>query len=113
MPEETAPPMPSAELIANVGPRSRQSSTAPRAAAFAEKICNSIRAIDESVESKPQILAGTPVLKGTRFSIAQLFAELAEGESIDTIAADFELNRESLSAILHSLAVCLEQPAPR
>lgn len=111
MREETAPPMPMAGAIANVSYHSQQGESATRAAAFVDRVGSALAAMQQAVDSKPQILGGAPVLKGTRFSIAQLFAELAEGESIDAIAADFELDRASLNSILHALAVCLEQPA--
>jgi uncharacterized protein (DUF433 family) len=69
-----------------------------------------LSALDHSIESRPRVLSGVPVFKGTRFSIPQFFAELAEGESIDSIAEEFDVDRESLSSVLHALAVCLNQP---
>jgi uncharacterized protein (DUF433 family) len=84
-----------------------------RKIAFSERLYKAIAKLDESVESKPRVLAGTLVLRGTRFSVAQLFGELAEGESIDTIADDFELDRDSLSALLHAMAVCFDSRTPK
>lgn len=110
MPDETAPVMPTTSAIAEMGVPSRHTETAARAVAFAERIDNALQVIEAEIDSNPQILAGAPVLKGTRFSVTQFFAELAVGESIDTIASDFQLSRESLSSVLHALAVYLEQP---
>lgn len=77
---------------------------------FSERLQKAVESLRDSVESRPQVLGGVPVLTGTRFSVSQLLAELAEGENIDSIADDFEFEREKLSALLHAMAVCLNQP---
>lgn len=116
MPDETIPALPlthaMVEGVSEIAIRGGASSSRERlgAAILAAKIRNAIASLQDSVDSRPQVLGGVPVLKGTRFSLAQLFAELAEGESVDTVADDFEVDRDSLSAILHAMAVCLNQP---
>jgi uncharacterized protein (DUF433 family) len=77
---------------------------------LADRVRRAVMILENSVESRKDVLGGVPVLKGTRFSVGQLFAELAEGENIDTLASDCELDREALSTLLHALAVCLSDP---
>ena len=55
---------------------------------------------------------GAPVLKGTRFTIAQLFAEIAEGRSIEEISRDFDLDLDTIKKLLRatfSYLSCFEQ----
>lgn len=43
------------------------------------------------IEIDPDRAGGKPVIKGTRYTVAQLLAEIAEGDSIDDIALDMDL----------------------
>lgn len=62
------------------------------------------------VEITPDKLGGTPVLSGTRFSVSQLFAELAESKAVYEIAQDFSLDPGQLQECLHAFAVLYDQP---
>jgi uncharacterized protein (DUF433 family) len=65
----------------------------------------------EAVEADPDTQGGVVVLRGTRFPIARVLAELAEDSSISDIAGDFDLDIEILKKFLQGMAVCLERPA--
>ena len=64
----------------------------------------------DSVEVDPNKRSGVPVLKGTRFTIAQLFAEIAEGRSIVEIAEDFELDLDTIKSLLQGFSTHLDHP---
>jgi len=56
------------------------------------------------VTSDPQIRGGEPVIAGTRFPVAQLLAELAEGRPLWDIADDYDLDLGTAKAVLRELA---------
>jgi uncharacterized protein (DUF433 family) len=62
------------------------------------------------VEVDPNKRGGIPVLLGTRFTVAQLFAEMAEGRSIQDIADDFDLELEGIKALLQGFSAQLDRP---
>lgn len=64
----------------------------------------------DCVEISPLKLGGVPVLRGTRFPIAQVLSHLADGDSVDDIAENFELDHEQLSKLLHVLFAYLDRP---
>lgn len=63
----------------------------------------------ECFQIDPDIRGGVPVLKGTRFTIAQVFAELAEGRSVTEIAKAFRLDEEQLKKVLNGFAIYLDR----
>lgn len=67
----------------------------------------------EYIESSPTKLGGIPVLRGTRFSITQLLAELADSDIIEEIAEDFELDANQIKGGLHALSRYFYQQRPR
>jgi uncharacterized protein (DUF433 family) len=51
--------------------------------------------------SDPEILNGTPVFKGTRVPVKNLFDYLEAGDSVDKFLEDFDyISKESVVAIL-------------
>lgn len=66
--------------------------------------------LQTSIEIDPQKRGGIPVIIGTRFTISQLLAEIAEGQAIDEIAEDFDLDKDTIHEILHMLSICLDRP---
>ncbi len=52
------------------------------------------------VEMDPEKRAGVPVLRGTRFTVAQLLAELAEDRRMSEIASAFRLDKDQLQQVL-------------
>jgi uncharacterized protein (DUF433 family) len=64
----------------------------------------------DCVEIDPQKRSGVPVLKGSRFTVAQMFAELAEGRSIVEIAENFDLDLEIMKQLLQGFSANIDRP---
>lgn len=64
----------------------------------------------EAVESDPERMGGVPVVAGTRYTLAQLLAELAEGHSLIEVADDQGLSFEACAAALRELAQSSSAP---
>ncbi len=77
---------------------------------FAERAHQATLALRDCVEFSPDRLGGVPVLRGTRFSVPQLFAELADSDALVELADDFEIDPALLKKFLHALAVSLNKP---
>jgi len=76
-----------------------------RANCARDEFNQSLVAATKYVETRPKKLGGTPVLKGTRFSLSQLFAELADSDAVKDIAVDFDLDADQLQSCLHAFAL--------
>ena len=50
--------------------------------------------LEETVEVDSAISGGKPVLKGTRFPVSRVLAELAEGKSLRSISKEYDLDVE-------------------
>lgn len=57
----------------------------------------------------PAIRHGAMVLKGTRFPVARVFAELSEDYKLSDIADNYDLDLEKLSRLFMALAVYLDE----
>jgi uncharacterized protein (DUF433 family) len=79
---------------------------------LADRSSEALLALRDYVEATPQKLGGIPVFQGTRFSIPQLFTELADSDAVHDIADNFELDEEKLRKFLRAFAVYLNKPAP-
>jgi uncharacterized protein (DUF433 family) len=77
---------------------------------LAERARHALLMLRDCVEVNPGKHGGIPVLRGTRFPIAQVFAELSEGLSIEQLAADFDLDRDMLKHLLEGFAIQLDRP---
>ena len=77
---------------------------------LAERARWAASALRGSVEIDPTKRSGIPVLKGTRFTISQLFAELADGRSILEIAENFDLDLATMKQLLQGFATHLDRP---
>ncbi len=75
-----------------------------------DRLASAVRTAHDAVESRIGVLGGRPVIAGTRFPLAQVFAELADGESIDSLVENFELDRSKIKAILLAVSIRLERP---
>jgi uncharacterized protein (DUF433 family) len=68
--------------------------------------------LDSIIESDPEILSGTPVFKGTRVPVKNLFDYLEGGDSVDEFIEDFDyISRDSVLAVLKFTEQILSQPA--
>ena len=62
------------------------------------------------ITSDPKILAGKPVIKGTRLSVEFILNLLAEGWSIEEILENYPtLTKESLKAVFAFVAECMRE----
>jgi len=77
---------------------------------LAERAKHALIMLRACVEVDPGKHGGIPVLRGTRFPVAQVFAEMSEGISIVELAADFDLDVEVLKQLLEALAINLDRP---
>jgi uncharacterized protein (DUF433 family) len=62
-----------------------------------------------TVESSPQRMGGALVLKGTRFKVSQLIAELADSDAVEEMADEFEIDAEQIRDVLHAIAVSIDR----
>jgi len=69
--------------------------------------------LNSVVDITPDKAGGAPVLKGTRFKVAQILAELAQDHSISYLDREYGLNRKSLTDLLDSLAMLMDRPFRR
>ena len=77
---------------------------------LAERARYAILMLRDCTEVNPKKRGGVPVLKGTRFTLAQILAEIAEGRSIVDLAEDFELDSELIKEFLEGIAISLDRP---
>jgi len=62
------------------------------------------------ITSDPQILAGKPIIKGTRLSVEFILNLLAEGWSVEQILENYpNLTSESLKAVFAFVAECIRE----
>ena len=65
----------------------------------------------KAIEVDPCRVGGVPVIAGTRFTVAQLLAELTEPDAtVQSIALDYDLPREKLDEALEELAALFNRP---
>jgi uncharacterized protein (DUF433 family) len=75
-----------------------------------ERATYATQQLNDCVEWKSDKLGGAPVLKGTRISVAQILAELGEGQTVAEVAEDFDLDAGLVKRLVQGLAVCLDRP---
>jgi len=65
------------------------------------------------LEATPGKCGGKLLLKGTRFSVAQLIAEIADDDAaLDTVCGQYDLHFEQCRNALHAVAAALGEPWP-
>jgi uncharacterized protein (DUF433 family) len=67
-------------------------------------------ALKELVEIDSDKARGVPVLAGTRFKIARILAELADGMTVSKMAREFSLDKGKIVELLRNLAIQLDRP---
>lgn len=68
--------------------------------------------LNNIIISDPEILSGTPVFKGTRVPVKNLFDYLEAGDSVETFLADFDyIPKESVLAVLKFSEQFFSQPS--
>ena len=78
---------------------------------LAQRWSQAVALLRESVVFRENLRSGVPCLSGTRLTVAQIIAQLAEGESIDELAEDMEIDREMVVKFLNGLSMILNRPA--
>ena len=66
------------------------------------EVCSSLI---EFVEIDPNRACGRPVLRGTRFPIDQLIAEIAQTHGVREVAEDFDLDYQKVKRFLEVLSI--------
>jgi uncharacterized protein (DUF433 family) len=69
-------------------------------------------ALQNAVEIDPNRRGGIPVLKGTRFTVGQALAELADSAGVPEVAERFDLDEEQIRDLLYGLALLADKPRP-
>jgi uncharacterized protein (DUF433 family) len=77
---------------------------------LAERARCALSMLRDCTEVNPRKCGGVPVLKGTRFSLAQVLAEIAEGRSVTELAEDFDLEPALIKEFLEGMAIALDRP---
>jgi len=67
-------------------------------------------ALHECVARDVRTRRGTLVIRGTRFPIARVFAEISDDLSLSEIAEDFDLDVNMLRKLAEGLAILFERP---
>jgi uncharacterized protein (DUF433 family) len=80
---------------------------------LSERARYAVLMLRDCTEVNPRKRSGIPVLKGTRFTLAQILAEIAEGRSVTELAEDFDLDLELIKGFLEGLSICFDRPAFR
>jgi uncharacterized protein (DUF433 family) len=62
------------------------------------------------VQIDPDRHGGVPVLKGTRFTVAQTLAELADSSGVTELAANYNLDAKTIRDTLTGLSLMLMRP---
>ena len=75
-----------------------------------ERVQYATRELGDCLEWNANKLGGAPVLRGTRISVAQILAELGEGQSAEQVAQDFDLDVLLVKKLVQGLAICLDRP---
>jgi len=65
------------------------------------------------VDVDPERCAGVPVLAGTRFTVSQVFAELADGRSINDLADNFDIDFMVFESLLNGMSLIFNRPSVR
>ena len=96
-----------AEMLQSV--RGRRASALFNPWTLAARVLAATRMVQGSIEVDPLVCSGKPVLVGTRFPLARVFAELAEGHRLGEIAEDYDLDVSALESAFEGLAIFLDQ----
>jgi uncharacterized protein (DUF433 family) len=62
------------------------------------------------VQISEQRRGGVPVLKGTRFTVAQVLAELGDSSGVQEVASNFDLDPVVIKEMLDGLSLILMRP---
>jgi uncharacterized protein (DUF433 family) len=75
----------------------------------AERVRYATLVLRECVEVDPDKRGGIPVIRGTRLTVAEIIAELAEGKTIREISTRRTVEEDKLRKVLESLAIYMDR----
>lgn len=58
----------------------------------------------KTIWTDPARMGGKPCIRNTRFTVAQLLAELADGYNIKEISTNFNIDKSALEDTLHEIS---------
>jgi uncharacterized protein (DUF433 family) len=74
-----------------------------------ERIEEARHTLSEVVVRDPAVRHGAMVIKGTRFPVSRIFAELSEGYKLSEIADNYDLDLEKLNQLFMALSMYLDE----
>ena len=77
---------------------------------LAERLRHSITLLRSSVAVHPDVMGSVPVLHGTRVTVAQILAEIADDACISEIADDLDIDSTLIVNLLQGMAVQFDRP---
>jgi uncharacterized protein (DUF433 family) len=77
---------------------------------LAEAVRSALADMRDCTEAHPAKLSGVLVIRDTRFTVAQLLAELAEGRDIHDISTAFTVRQDLIERFLYGLSTYLNTP---
>ena len=77
---------------------------------FYECVLYSQAALRKTVEVDQKKRGGIPVMKGTRFTVSQALAELAESRGVEEVAKRCALEPNAIRDLLFGLSAAVERP---
>lgn len=77
---------------------------------FVECQIQGMRVLRSIVEIDADKCGGLPVLTGTRFTIAQVLAELADTNGADEVAEEFDLDADAIRQVLNGMSLAFQKP---
>jgi uncharacterized protein (DUF433 family) len=76
---------------------------------LAECVAAGFETLSVSITIDPDIRGGVPVMKGTRFTVAQALAELAETSGVTEFAEEFDIDPTVVRNMLGGLSLILHR----
>jgi uncharacterized protein (DUF433 family) len=75
--------------------------------------CVANESLSKSIDIDPEIRGGVPVLHGTRFTVSQALAELADTSCLTDFAENFDIDVEVVKNMLVGLSLLFQRPCDR
>jgi uncharacterized protein (DUF433 family) len=72
-------------------------------------VTEGVRSLDEAIDVDPEIHGGAAVLKGTRFPVAQILAELTETGAITELSEEFDLDPHKVRTLFEAMSLIFQQ----
>jgi uncharacterized protein (DUF433 family) len=77
---------------------------------ISDRITYAVSLLTSYITIDTEVRGGVPVLAGTRIPVSRLFAEVADGQSIEEIADDKEIEIEAIRQVFKGFAAYMARP---